>query len=256
MSRRIAAHSMTKTVETAVNPAGEKRRCHTVPSPRTATSMEAWPSMEPDSPFAACVRAVPMSSWRSQSRKATATMITIRIPPTNSASVNCQPNRIQMMIPSSITRFVEAIAKAMAAVKLAPSRKSERASATAAYEHDDEAAPSSVALVSVGALSPPSVRMTSPRRTTARTTPDNANPRIRAQRISHAIAALIMSALPIAWSTGMIHAFVARPGVFWIPPHVAWSIFRRSLTHRVWRMVPAAGKRASTARVYQRPEGG
>jgi hypothetical protein len=37
-----------------------------------------------------------------------------------------------MMIPSSITRLVEASSKAIAAVKFAPFRNSERASATAA----------------------------------------------------------------------------------------------------------------------------
>ena len=49
------------------------------------------------------------------------------------------------MIPSSITRLVEAISNAMAAVKLAPLRNNDRASATAAYEHDEEAAPSPAA---------------------------------------------------------------------------------------------------------------
>ena len=37
-----------------------------------------------------------------------------------------------MMMPSSMTRLVDAISNAIAAVKLAPLRKSERASATAA----------------------------------------------------------------------------------------------------------------------------
>ena len=60
-------------------------------------------------------------------------MTTIMIgPPTNSAAVNCQPSRRAMMIPSSITRFVEAISNTMAAVKLAPVRNRARASATAA----------------------------------------------------------------------------------------------------------------------------
>ncbi len=52
-------------------------------------------------------------------------------------------------MPSSITRFVEAISNAIAAVKSAPLRKSERASATDAYEHDDDAAPSADATASV-----------------------------------------------------------------------------------------------------------
>ena len=49
------------------------------------------------------------------------------------------------MMPSSITRLVEAISNAIAAVKFAPLRNSDRASATAAYEHDEEAAPRPVA---------------------------------------------------------------------------------------------------------------
>ena len=49
------------------------------------------------------------------------------------------------MMPSSMTRLVLAISNAIAAVKLAPRRNSARASATAAYEHDDEAAPRPVA---------------------------------------------------------------------------------------------------------------
>jgi hypothetical protein len=54
------------------------------------------------------------------------------VPPTNSPRVNCQPSMMAMMIPSSITRLVEANSKTMAAVKLAPLRKMERARATAA----------------------------------------------------------------------------------------------------------------------------
>ena len=53
-------------------------------------------------------------------------------PPMNSARVNCQPSRMAMISPSSITRLVEANSKAIAAVKLAPFWKSERARATAA----------------------------------------------------------------------------------------------------------------------------
>ena len=46
---------------------------------------------------------------------------TIRIrPPTNSASVNCQPRKIQSTIPISKTRFVEANWKTIAVAKLAP----------------------------------------------------------------------------------------------------------------------------------------
>ena len=41
-------------------------------------------------------------------------------PPTSSASVNCQPRKIHITIPSSNTRFVEANWNAIADAKLAP----------------------------------------------------------------------------------------------------------------------------------------
>src|SRR5207249_4442775 len=69
-------------------------------------------------------------------------------PPTNSPSVNSQPRISAIRTPSSTTRFVDAISNAIAAVKSAPLRKSERASATAAYEHDDDAVPRAVAVAS------------------------------------------------------------------------------------------------------------
>ncbi len=53
-------------------------------------------------------------------------------PPTNSAAVNSQPITSARMMPSSITRLVLAISNAIADVKFAPLRNSERASATAA----------------------------------------------------------------------------------------------------------------------------
>jgi hypothetical protein len=74
-------------------------------------------------------------------RKMIATKTIISGPPTNSPSVNCHPRMTTMMIPSSKTRFVEANWKAIAALKSAPLRKRERASATAAYEQEDEVAP-------------------------------------------------------------------------------------------------------------------
>ena len=53
-------------------------------------------------------------------------------PPVNSARVNCQPISSARITPSSITRLVEAISNAIAAVKSAPLRNRARASATAA----------------------------------------------------------------------------------------------------------------------------
>ena len=66
------------------------------------------------------------------SRNSTARTTIISGPPTNSAAVNCQPINSARITPSSTTRFVEAISKAIAAVKSAPLRNSDRASATAA----------------------------------------------------------------------------------------------------------------------------
>src|SRR5438552_19042915 len=63
------------------------------------------------------------------------------MPPTYSASVNCQPSRIQSTSPSSHTRLVEANWKASAEAAEAPFWNSDLAMAIAAYEHDDEAAP-------------------------------------------------------------------------------------------------------------------
>jgi hypothetical protein len=50
----------------------------------------------------------------------------------NSAAVNSQPMIRAKMMPSSITKFLLAISKAMAEVKFAPLRNSDRARATAA----------------------------------------------------------------------------------------------------------------------------
>ena len=60
-------------------------------------------------------------------------MIAIRMsPPTNSASVNCQPSRTQSTSPSSQTRFVEANWKANAERIEAPFWNSDLAIAIAA----------------------------------------------------------------------------------------------------------------------------
>src|SRR5205823_11737224 len=101
-------------------------------------------------------------------------------PPTNSAAVNCHPMRMARMIPSSITRFVEANSKAIAAVKFAPLRKIDRASATAAYEQDDEAAPSPQAMARVRGESSGSRRVISCFDTTACTAADRKKPTTRA----------------------------------------------------------------------------
>ena len=91
------------------------------------------------------------------------------------------------MIPSSTTRFVEANSNAIAARKSPPLRKIERASATAAYEHDEDAAPRRVAIVRLRAPASGRRRVISALDTTAWTTAERRNPRISAQVISQAM---------------------------------------------------------------------
>src|SRR5205823_4156257 len=102
--------------------------------------------------------------------------------------------RTHMMIPSSITRFVEANWNAIAAVKSAPLRKSERASATDAYEQDDDAAPRPEAIASVFGESSGRSRRISRFDTTACTAADSAKPRISAHSTSQVIPKAKLSA--------------------------------------------------------------
>src|SRR5437899_12706637 len=133
---------------------------------------------------------------------------TINRPPANSASANCQPiSTIKMML-SSATRFVDANSKAIAAVKSAPLRKIDLASATAAYEHDDDAAPSPVAIARVFGESSGNNRLISDFETTACTTADKPKPRMSGHKISQNMANAIHSAWPRAVITSMINAGV------------------------------------------------
>ena len=83
--------------------------------------------MRPARPFSACLRAAATSLGVRNRRKIMASRMIIIGPPTNSAAVNCQPISTARIMPSSMTRLVLAISKAMAAVKSAPLRKMERA---------------------------------------------------------------------------------------------------------------------------------
>ena len=161
-------------------------------------SIAAWPSIEPAIPRSACARASRTSRSRSSSRNSTASRTIITGPPVNSARVNCQPMSRARITPSSITRLVEAISNAIAAVKLAPLRSSDRASATAAYEQDDDAAPRPAATASVRGRSSPSSRTMVDFGTRAWITADSANPRISAQVISQAIDPVMDSACAMA----------------------------------------------------------
>src|SRR5437870_587572 len=99
-----------------------------------------------------------------------------------------------MMIPSSATKFVEASMKAIDAVKSAPFRKMERASAAAAYEHDDDAAPRTQAMASVLGESSGRRRVICFFETTACTTAERPKPRIRAHKISQNMAKAMLRA--------------------------------------------------------------
>src|SRR5919197_1366735 len=149
--------------------------------------ISAWPSIRPSTPRSACSSASSTSRRRRNRRNTSASRTIISGPPTNSPSVNCQPRTSAIRIPSSTTRFVDANSKAVAAVKSAPRRKSERASATAAYEHDDDAAPRPHAIPSERGESSGSRRRISDFDTTACTAPESAKPRINAHRISQNI---------------------------------------------------------------------
>src|SRR5579859_525752 len=162
-------------------------------------SMAAWPSIDPAIPRSACSRASRSSRSRSVSRNSTAITTIMTGPPVNSARVNCQPMSRARITPNSITRLVEAISNAIAAVKLAPLRNRDRASATAAYEHDEDAAPKPVARTSVRGRSSPRRRMTVDFLTRACTIADSVNPRISAQVICHVIDPVMDSACSTAW---------------------------------------------------------
>src|SRR5262245_2804941 len=162
-------------------------------------SISAWPSIEPSRPFSASWSASSTRLCFRKSRNASARMTIISGPPTNSPRTNCHPSSSQMMIPSSITRFVEANSKAIAAVKFAPLRNSDRARATEAYEQEDDAAPRPEATRRVFGESSGSRRRISRLETTAWTTAESAKPRISAQRTSH----VIPKANESAWTTSL-----------------------------------------------------
>ena len=95
---------------------------------------------------------------------------------------------------SSATKFVDASWKAIAAVKLAPLRKIERASATAAYEQEDDAAPRPHAIASDLGESSGNNFVISLLETTACTTADKPKPRMSGHKISQNMANAIHNA--------------------------------------------------------------
>src|SRR5436305_13642548 len=93
----------------------------------------------------ACSRASSSRRRLRNSRSNTVIRTIITIPPTYSARVNCQPISTHSTSPSSHTRLVDANWKASAEAAEAPLANNDLAIAIAAYEHDDDAAPSPVA---------------------------------------------------------------------------------------------------------------
>ena len=121
--------------------------------------------------------------------------------------MNCQPIRTQSTRPSSHTRFVEANWNASALAADAPLANSDRAIATAAYEHDEEAAPSPVARAMAAGPPSPSARCTRSRGTHACTIAEIAKPITSAHQTSHAIS----SASRMPCQITLMLAIVAYP---------------------------------------------
>src|SRR6056297_3336539 len=100
--------------------------------------------------------------------------------PMISATRNFQPRKMRMMIPSSITRFVEANINATPAIKCAPFLMRARAAASAAKEQEDEAAPKNVDSEMLFRSPSPMYRVSFPFGTNAWIIPDTKYPRINA----------------------------------------------------------------------------
>lgn len=82
-----------------------------------------------------------------------------RIPPTISAARNCQPRKINISIPNSITRFVEANMNATEEMKCAPLAKRLLAVARAAKEQELEADPKTAEIETLCKPPPPICRV-------------------------------------------------------------------------------------------------
>src|SRR4051812_37878856 len=128
----------------------------------------------------------------------------ITIPPKYSPSVNCHPISTHSTSPSSHTRFVEANWNASADAAEAPFWNSDLAIAIAAYEHDDEAAPSPVASAIGRTPSPDSDDSIRRRGTQACTIAEIRKPSTSAHQTAHAIRKACESPSPILEITSPI----------------------------------------------------
>src|SRR5260370_28251061 len=157
----------------------------------------AWPSIEPAMPFSACSSADFFSESLSVKRKRRTRAAIMIGPPINSAAAKCHEISTHISTPSSSTRFVAANWKAIAAVKSPPLRTMERAIATAAYEQDDDAAPSALAFTIDLAEASGNSRDISPFDIATSTTAEKIKPRERPQKMSQNIVNAIHRAWPI-----------------------------------------------------------
>ena len=163
-----------------VSARAEKSRRRNGP-PLMDMSMAPRPSILPSRPRSAWRRACSTRRRRSVNRKMTASSTIITRPPLNSAARNCQPRRMSSTRPSSKTRLVEANSKMTAFPSVDPLRNSVRATATAAYEQDEEAAPKTVAIATdFGVSRPTSARRLAWKRASRR--PPTAGNRVRVAR--------------------------------------------------------------------------
>src|SRR4051794_20289800 len=152
-----------------------------------------WPVAAPW----ACARACASERRETNTRSVSAMSTIITIPPTYSASANCQPISTQRTSPSSHTRLVEANWKESAVAAEAPLANSDLPIAIAAYEHDEEAAPRPVARATAPGPAPDSADSMRSRGTQACTIAEMANPSTRAHHTSQAMRKASFRAEPM-----------------------------------------------------------
>ena len=101
-------HHPAVVVRDGLLAAQHNSRRHSDPTRCTDMSIAAWPSIDPTNPRSAWARAASSSRRRKNTRNRTASATIMMGPPTNSATVNCQPISNARITPSSTTRLVEA----------------------------------------------------------------------------------------------------------------------------------------------------
>ena len=131
ISFQSIVQSARKLWATSVQASAETSFCRRVRGCSPSLS-EPWSCAWPSCASWACLRACSSSRGETKKRSSAAIRTIRMIPPTYSASANCQPISTQSTRPSSQTRLVEANWKASAVVAEAPFCSSERAIAIAA----------------------------------------------------------------------------------------------------------------------------